>query len=132
MATHLSFALPLPKPFSSDRPTVLVDYRTLATIIVTHVRKALDGASLAWRQLSRLRFFYGSRSVEEPLLRETVAEALPPEAEGIARTFVPVPSLLFDTNATNVVGVVRVQVVALDLERLRTEAWVHEVPDGGI
>ena len=72
------------------------------------------------------------------MLREALAGALLPEAQGVARTFVPVSSLLAAEGGQQEqeqgleVVVLRVQALALDLERLRTEAWVHEVPDGGI
>lgn len=146
LALHCSAALPLPPPTAATGAPLLLDYPALATAVVIHVGKALATAGLAWRQLSRLRCFYcpvtsspnKTVGLEEPLLREALAGALRPEAQGVARTFVPMSSLLAAEGGQQEQGqglevvVLRVQALALDLERLRTEAWVHEVPDGGV
>ena len=153
LALHLT--LTTASSSTSDSALPLLDYAALAAAAGTHVGKALGEAGLAWRQLSRLRFFYpcggGSGSsrdldldsdpnsvLDEVLLREAVAGALPPEGQGVACTFVPVASLLLLPDRLEggagacLLPLLRVQALALDLERIRTEAWVHEVADGGI
>ena len=124
-----------------------IDHRALARAALAAVGRGLREARLAWRQLSRLRFFYRPGHVDEGELRAAVAGAMAratmqgEEGEGeegveVATTFVPVARLQggAEKKGEEEEGVVllRVQAVALDLERLRTEAWVHEVPEAGI
>jgi len=117
----------------SSSSSFLLDYSHVALALVQQVGKALEAANLTWRQLSHLRIFYVAGQLDdESLLREALTAALPAEGQS-ARTFLPVSCLAAtDEEEAGKVLLLRVQAVALDLEKMRTEAWVHEVPDGGI
>ena len=110
-----------------------LDYSHVALAMVQQVDKGLEHANLNWRQLSHLRIFYVADQLDDvSLLRGALAAALPAEGQ-CARTFLPVSCLAAtDEEEGGKVLLFRVQAMALDLEKMRTEAWVHEVPDGGI
>ena len=120
--------LPSPPPAS-----FCVDHHELALVVVDALTDEFEMRNLTWQQLSHVRTYYVPGVLgEEGPLREALAAALPVSC---ARTFVPVSCLHADMwGARRAEGSVllQVQATALDLERLRTEAWVHEVPDGGI
>ncbi|GAB5032124.1 meiotically up-regulated gene 71 protein [Nannochloropsis oceanica] len=118
---------------ASSCSCLLLDYSHVALTMVQQIEKVLQLANLTWRQLSHLRIFYAVDQLEnEQSLREALAAALPDEGQ-CARTFLPVSCLAAtDEEVEGTTLLFRVQAVALDLEKLRTEAWIHDVPDGGI
>jgi hypothetical protein len=77
-----------------------------------------------------VRGFYASTGpLDEPTLTETLSLAI----GSTAKTLVPVSSLqgmaiASDSPAASTHVLLTLQLTALDLERLRTEAWVHAVP----
>lgn len=115
--------------------TLLLNYTHVAYALVDQLRKILRVAHLTWQQLSHLRVFYIATCLDnEAMLREALAAALPSDGQ-CARTFLPVSSLMSECQEGSKRQdslFLRVQVIALDLEKLRTEAWVHSVPDGGM
>ena len=109
-----------------------LDYHEVGAALVEQIAEALEEAKLTWHQLSHVRVFYVSEGLQEVLLREAVVGALGGKGCGCARTFVPVSCLEGEDNDEGEGSrrmVVRVQIIALDVERMRTEAWVHEIRD---
>jgi hypothetical protein len=96
----------------------------LACALAVQVGAVLRAARLGWRQLSSVRVFFDPDLLEGAGLGALVASALVASSGGeegavpCALTLVPVAALPGE-------DLLLAQVVALDVEKLRSEAWAE-------
>lgn len=93
-------------------------------VVCVQIEQLLVHTSLMRQQLMHIRAFYPSSG---PLTEELLGEALAKAGGSVARTLVPV-STLGSSATSSGQPLVTLQLTVIDLEKIRTEAWVHAIP----